>query len=167
MLTHGSDRLNQAGGYGEASRRLRCRMLLRVDYWRLTGSSAFGSGIGSHGLEGTRAIRRKSTDAPFGGWIMPPGGAESECPSASSRHQTGGDDDCRRSSALDRAVANELASGAELESQAGMNAVLLKGKKVNHVLHAILSLITAGIWLICVAAARAHQQTPADHPVSE
>lgn len=49
---------------------------------------------------------------------------------------------------LDRAVANELASGAELESQAGMNAVLLKGKKVNHVLHAILSLITAGVWLI-------------------
>lgn len=26
--------------------------------------------------------------------------------------------------------------------------MLLKGKKVNHVLHAILSLITAGIWLI-------------------
>ena len=50
--------------------------------------------------------------------------------------------------ALDRAVANELASGAELESQAGTNAVLLKGKKVNHVLHAILSLITAGFWLI-------------------
>lgn len=50
--------------------------------------------------------------------------------------------------ALDRAVATELASGAELESQAGTNAVLLKGKKVNHVLHAILSLITAGFWLI-------------------
>ncbi|MBW3612641.1 MAG: hypothetical protein KY392_02130 [Chloroflexi bacterium] len=50
--------------------------------------------------------------------------------------------------ALDRAVAIELASGAELESQAGTNAVLLKGKKVNHVLHAILSLITAGFWLI-------------------
>ena len=50
--------------------------------------------------------------------------------------------------ALDRAVANELASGAELESQAGTNAVLLKGKKVNHVLHAILSLLTAGFWLI-------------------
>lgn len=49
---------------------------------------------------------------------------------------------------LDRAVAKELASGAELESQAGTNAVLLKGKKVNHVLHAILSLITAGFWLI-------------------
>jgi len=50
--------------------------------------------------------------------------------------------------ALDRAVANELASGAELVSQAGTNAVLTKGKKVNHILHLILSVLTAGIWLI-------------------
>ena len=50
--------------------------------------------------------------------------------------------------ALDRAVANELASGAELVSQAGSNAVLTKGKKVNHILHLILSVLTAGIWLI-------------------
>ncbi len=49
---------------------------------------------------------------------------------------------------LDRAVAAELAAGAELQSQAGTNAVLLKGKKVNHILHAILSLLTAGLWLI-------------------
>ena len=50
--------------------------------------------------------------------------------------------------ALDRAVANELAGGADLVSQAGTNAVLTKGKKVNHILHLILSVLTAGIWLI-------------------
>ena len=50
--------------------------------------------------------------------------------------------------ALDRAVATELAGGAELVSQAGTNAVLTKGKKVNHILHLILSVLTAGIWLI-------------------
>ena len=50
--------------------------------------------------------------------------------------------------ALDRAVANELATGAELVSQAGTNAVLTKGKKVNHILHLLLSVITAGLWLI-------------------
>ena len=50
--------------------------------------------------------------------------------------------------ALDRAVANELAAGAELVSQTSTSAVLTKGKKVNHILHLILSVITAGIWLI-------------------
>jgi hypothetical protein len=53
-----------------------------------------------------------------------------------------------RRSALDARIARELAGGAMLESQAGYNAVLIKGKKVNHILHLILSLITAGIWLI-------------------
>jgi hypothetical protein len=35
ILTHRSDRLDQSGGYGETSPRLRCRMLLRVDCRRL------------------------------------------------------------------------------------------------------------------------------------
>ncbi len=49
---------------------------------------------------------------------------------------------------LDRAVANELAAGADLETQTSTHAVLTRGKKVNHVLHAILSVLTAGVWLI-------------------
>ena len=53
-----------------------------------------------------------------------------------------------RRSALDIRIARELAGGATLESQTGYNAVLIKGKKVNHILHLILSLITAGFWLI-------------------
>lgn len=56
--------------------------------------------------------------------------------------------EAERRSALDARIARELASGAMLESQAGYNAVLIKGKKVNHILHLILSLITAGLWLI-------------------
>lgn len=35
-----------------------------------------------------------------------------------------------------------------IESQSDYNAVLVKGKKVNHVLHLILTLITLGFWLI-------------------
>lgn len=50
--------------------------------------------------------------------------------------------------ALDRAVAQELATGAQLESQTSTNAVLRRGKPVNHILHLILSVLTAGIWLI-------------------
>ena len=53
-----------------------------------------------------------------------------------------------RRSALDARIARELAGGATLESQTGYNAVLIKGRKVNHILHLILSLITAGVWLI-------------------
>ena len=50
--------------------------------------------------------------------------------------------------ALQQAVAAEIASGARLESQMGTMAVVVRGKPVNHILHLILSLLTAGIWLI-------------------
>lgn len=56
--------------------------------------------------------------------------------------------DAVRRAALDARIARELADGATLESQSGYNAVLVKGKKVNHILHLILSVITAGFWLI-------------------
>lgn len=56
--------------------------------------------------------------------------------------------DAERRSALDSRVARELASGGTLESQSGYTAVIVKGKKVNHILHLILSVITAGFWLI-------------------
>ena len=56
--------------------------------------------------------------------------------------------DSGRRSALERAVAAELATGGRLESQTSFNAVILHGGKINHVLHAILSLLTLGFWLI-------------------
>ncbi len=56
--------------------------------------------------------------------------------------------DTERRTALDARVARELSDGGTLESQSGFTAVVVKGRRVNHVLHAILSLLTAGIWLI-------------------
>jgi hypothetical protein len=53
-----------------------------------------------------------------------------------------------RRAALDRAVAQQLAAGAVLESTTGTTAVLVMGKPVNHILHLILSVLTAGLWLI-------------------
>lgn len=54
----------------------------------------------------------------------------------------------RGQQALAQAVAWEVSRGARAEFQSENNASLLKGKKPNHVLHLILSLITAGLWLI-------------------
>jgi hypothetical protein len=38
--------------------------------------------------------------------------------------------------------------GARIESQGDFEAVLVKGNRPNHILHLILSLLTAGLWLI-------------------
>ena len=35
-----------------------------------------------------------------------------------------------------------------VESQSDYQAVLLRGKKVNHILHLLLSVFTAGLWLL-------------------
>lgn len=47
---------------------------------------------------------------------------------------------------LAQAVAREVAAGYRVESQTDVNAVLVKGKGTNHVLHLILTLITFGMW---------------------
>lgn len=50
---------------------------------------------------------------------------------------------------LAQAVANALAQPGRwrVESQSDYNAVVIKGKRTNHVLHLILSLVTFGFWL--------------------
>ncbi len=48
---------------------------------------------------------------------------------------------------LAQALQREVVAGYRVESQTDINAVLVKGKNVNHILHLILSLITFGIWL--------------------
>lgn len=53
-----------------------------------------------------------------------------------------------RKVALAQAVANAVARGARVESQSDYQAVVVYGKRVNHVLHAILSLLMLGLWLI-------------------
>lgn len=45
-------------------------------------------------------------------------------------------------------VNRSLASGATVEYATDTTAVLLHGRRPNHLLHALLTLITFGIWLI-------------------
>ena len=52
-----------------------------------------------------------------------------------------------RKSALSQMVANVSAQGYLVESQGDFQAVI-KGKPINHALHIILSVLTAGLWLI-------------------
>ena len=51
-----------------------------------------------------------------------------------------------RKEALAISVTNSIAMGRRVESQSDYQAVLVKGKPVNHVLHLILTLVTAGFW---------------------
>jgi hypothetical protein len=52
-----------------------------------------------------------------------------------------------RRQALAQHIATAVATqGARVESQSDFQAVLLTGQVVNHVLHAILTLFTCGIW---------------------
>lgn len=51
-----------------------------------------------------------------------------------------------RKELLARTVSNQIASGARVESQSDFQAVVVKGKSVNHVLHLILTLVTVGLW---------------------
>ncbi len=49
---------------------------------------------------------------------------------------------------LAMAIQREVAAGQRVESQSDLNAILVSGKPVNHVLHLILSLVTCGAWAI-------------------
>jgi hypothetical protein len=54
-----------------------------------------------------------------------------------------------RKAALAQHIATAVATqGARVESQSEFQAVLLTGNVVNHVLHAILSLFSCGLWAI-------------------
>jgi hypothetical protein len=48
---------------------------------------------------------------------------------------------------LSQAVQGEVARGARVQSQDDRSAVLIYGKPVNHVLHAILTIFLLGLWL--------------------
>jgi hypothetical protein len=53
-----------------------------------------------------------------------------------------------RKEALARLISSQVAQGFRVESQSDFQAVLVKGKNTNHVLHLILTLITFGLWAI-------------------
>lgn len=59
----------------------------------------------------------------------------------------GGD---RRREELDRAVAEWVAGGWRVETRSDYQAVFVKGHRPNHILHLILSIITAGVWALFV-----------------
>lgn len=58
----------------------------------------------------------------------------------------------QRKVALAQTVAAEVARGARVESQSDYQAILVRGKRPNHVLHLILTLITLGFWVVVWAA---------------
>lgn len=53
-----------------------------------------------------------------------------------------------RKSRLSLAVRQEVAAGGRVESQADYTAIVRYEKSVNHILHLILTLVTAGLWAI-------------------
>jgi hypothetical protein len=53
-----------------------------------------------------------------------------------------------RKSRLSLAVRQEVAAGGRVESQTEYTAIVRHGKPVNHILHLILTLVTAGLWAI-------------------
>ena len=53
-----------------------------------------------------------------------------------------------RQEALTLAVQGELRQGGRIESQTHDTAVVIRGGRVNHVLHLLLTLFTLGLWVI-------------------
>jgi len=51
-----------------------------------------------------------------------------------------------RKELLARTLTTQIATGARVESQSDFQAVVLKGKPVNHTLHLILTLVTLTLW---------------------
>ena len=52
----------------------------------------------------------------------------------------------QRREALARTIHNMVVSGYRVETQGEYQAVLVKGQRVNHLLHALLTLVTFGVW---------------------
>ncbi len=53
-----------------------------------------------------------------------------------------------RKAALDRAVQGYAKSGWRMEARGELQATVAKGKNTSHLLHLVLSIVTAGIWLV-------------------
>lgn len=53
-----------------------------------------------------------------------------------------------RQAALDARVAQWIRAGYRVEAQSPTQAVMVTGRRPNHVLHIILSVLTLGLWLI-------------------
>ena len=65
-----------------------------------------------------------------------------EQPQAPASHKSSDE----RKQLLARTIQGQIAQGGRIESQSDYQAVVVKGKKVNHVLHLILTLVTFFMW---------------------
>jgi hypothetical protein len=53
-----------------------------------------------------------------------------------------------RRAALARVVAQHISAGARVESHTDFQAFVVNGRRPNHLLHLVLSLVTFGLWAI-------------------
>jgi len=53
----------------------------------------------------------------------------------------------QRRAILAQRIAEQVRKGYRVESQMEYQAILVKGHRPNHILHLILSILTAGLWL--------------------
>lgn len=56
--------------------------------------------------------------------------------------------DSERADLLERTVSFKIANGAKLEHRSEFEAVMTSGRKINHILHLLLTIFTLGLWLI-------------------
>ena len=55
--------------------------------------------------------------------------------------------DSARIALLDAEVAEWIREGWRVESRSSFQAVMVSGRRVNHLLHLVISLVTAGLWI--------------------
>lgn len=55
--------------------------------------------------------------------------------------------DAEKANKLAMAISTEVSKGWRVESQSAVQAILVKGKNINHTLQIFLSIITFGVWL--------------------
>lgn len=53
-----------------------------------------------------------------------------------------------RAAALTEAIRRYVQDGWRIESQTGYDVVLVRGHRVNHILHLLITVLLLGLWLI-------------------
>ena len=56
--------------------------------------------------------------------------------------------DGEKANKLAMAISTEVSKGWRVESQSAVQAILVKGKNINHTLQIFLTVITLGVWLV-------------------
>lgn len=57
-------------------------------------------------------------------------------------------DDAARKAVLDREVESWVRDGWRIETQTGFTVVVVKGKRVNHLLHLFITFLTLAVWAV-------------------